>query len=674
VASLKFPDTGTRLVVLPSGKPAIGVVGYLYADKTLTIPAEVYYDANGTKGDRIAALAIGGVPITLNAYGEQPDYWGPTDGTDRLYLVVNGVVSGVDADYNSRIDAVEIRTAALEPGGSAAATPATRTVSTTAPLSGGGDLSANRILGVSAATAGAVGVVQLAGDLTGTATSPTVAPGAITEPKTAAGLIGRLYAASSGVREVLANDPFFGTAGTRSAFINALDAAETLGKWTHVIIPAGVTIDVLGGLSMSGRSAQIKGRGAGVTGTTVAGSAIIASTQSGPVVDLTGYGDPTNFQGKVEPLSHLVIKGSGLADATKANAGIKAGSLSSVHLHDLAILGTGGPCINLAPSPGDAFYLSDLERIVLSGPVGAKINNVPWFYANECNGNRFRGIGLRSLLASADVGVSGAVVVEGNVTYPAYGNLFDAWWFEFLHPPAGGTIFNHAANLSTIRDFSWHDCRMEAGAAGSGTSFIRLTPPAAQDFGANLLLGDIPGDNGESNYIDTGVDVRQSRNVIVGTKNYKGKNVTLAAGVSRTYVHLGGGVSGASDPAFVDNSGSTDNHLVDEYAQSEIRPPAWTQVRATGTSSVHRSKLAADTTERFDVDASGKMAWGSGAAARDVNLYRKAANVLGTDDSVFLADQGAPPATPTAGGILFAQGGALKFVGSSGTVTTLAPA
>lgn len=53
-------------------------------------------------------------------------------------------------------------------------TPTSRTISTTAPLTGGGDLSANRTLAVSGATTGAVGVVQLAGDLGGTATAPTV--------------------------------------------------------------------------------------------------------------------------------------------------------------------------------------------------------------------------------------------------------------------------------------------------------------------------------------------------------------------------------------------------------------------------------------------------------------------------------------------------------------------
>lgn len=56
---------------------------------------------------------------------------------------------------------------------------ATRTISTTAPLTGGGDLSANRTFAVSDATTGAKGVLQLAGDLAGTAAAPRLASGVV---------------------------------------------------------------------------------------------------------------------------------------------------------------------------------------------------------------------------------------------------------------------------------------------------------------------------------------------------------------------------------------------------------------------------------------------------------------------------------------------------------------
>jgi hypothetical protein len=53
------------------------------------------------------------------------------------------------------------------------------------------------------------------------------------------------------------------------------------------------------------------------------------------------------------------------------------------------------------------------------------------------------------------------------------------------------------------------------------------------------------------------------------------------------------------------------------------------------------------------------------------SLFRKATGVLGVTHPVFLSNQGAPPATQTGGGTLYVEGGALKYKGSSGTVTTL---
>ncbi|MFF7130692.1 hypothetical protein ACFZA6_45075, partial [Streptomyces sp. NPDC008240] len=83
------------------------------------------------------------------------------------------------------------------------------------------------------------------------------------------------------------------------------------------------------------------------------------------------------------------------------------------------------------------------------------------------------------------------------------------------------------------------------------------------------------------------------------------------------------------------------------------------------------------------------------STARDVNLYRMNTAVVGTDNSfqvgtnlrlnttsvgggtgVFgLANASVVPAsTPTGGGVLYVEAGALKYKGSSGTVTVLAPA
>jgi hypothetical protein len=48
----------------------------------------------------------------------------------------------------------------------------------------------------------------------------------------------------------------------------------------------------------------------------------------------------------------------------------------------------------------------------------------------------------------------------------------------------------------------------------------------------------------------------------------------------------------------------------------------------------YKSKVAGDSVDRFIVQADGAFAWGPGNAARDTNLYRSAANVLKTDDSL----------------------------------------
>lgn len=409
--------------------------------------------------------------------------------------------------------------------------------------------------------------------------------------------------------EVDAGDAQYGTPGTRAAFIAALDAAEAIGKGTVVRIPAGLTIDVVSTLSMSGRSCQIIGAGAGATSATVANISVIkASAQTGPVIDFAGYLPPYSFKGKIQPLANVMIQGSGVADPTKVNSGIKITAMSSAYFHDIAIMNTGGPCLELASNPGNAAYLCDFERIMFGAPVSAGANDVPWFYANESNGNRFRGFGFRAHNATGDVGASGAVVFEGNATYAPHDNLFDAWWVENLHFPTGGTFFHHAANMSVIRDFQFFDSSMEAGAA-SGTSFFRFVPPVTNNLGGNMLHGVIPGDNNTAVYIHTGVDMQQSRNSVIGVKGYRGKNVTIAATIDYTYVLLAGSIAAATGAAFVVNSTATHNVLIDEINGDQYRGGVAVQLnnvaqpKVASTTSSATPTPTGDTAEVYSVTA-----------------------------------------------------------------------
>lgn len=106
-------------------------------------------------------------------------------------------------------------------------------------------------------------------------------------------------------------------------------------------------------------------------------------------------------------------------------------------------------------------------------------------------------------------------------------------------------------------------------------------------------------------------------------------------------------------------------------------------------------RVVGDVADRFAVLANGRLEWGGGTATRDTNLYRSAADVLATDDNfkvtqnllVNTVSSGSgvgvigianattvPSINPTGGGVLYVEGGALKYRGSSGTVTVIAPA
>lgn len=118
-------------------------------------------------------------------------------------------------------------------------------------------------------------------------------------------------------------------------------------------------------------------------------------------------------------------------------------------------------------------------------------------------------------------------------------------------------------------------------------------------------------------------------------------------------------------------------------------------LQLTGTDSGNRligGNIPADTNNRFSVEVSGRIEWGSGAAARDVNLFRSSADVLRTDDSLSVGTNlrvnttstasgvgifamanatTLPTGTPAGGGVLYVEAGALKYKGSSGTITVL---
>ncbi len=133
-------------------------------------------------------------------------------------------------------------------------------------------------------------------------------------------------------------------------------------------------------------------------------------------------------------------------------------------------------------------------------------------------------------------------------------------------------------------------------------------------------------------------------------------------------------------------------------AQPSSSPGAGAAFDAQLTASTDRGvqlTVSGDANRRFVILTSGEISWGDGTASRDVNLYRATADVLKTDDSLtvgvnlrinttsvaagvgVLAMANAttlPSGTPSGGGVIYVEGGALKYKGSSGTITTIANA
>ena len=364
---------------------------------------------------------------------------------------------------------------------------------------------------------------------------------------------------------------------TRTDVIEALNDAEARGEGTVVYFPAGV-YELSTGLSLSGYSCQLRGDGATGTLTNPTGTVLKASTQSGPVLDYTGWVRPESFQGRTIHGGFHVV-GSGVADPTRNNSGVRLTAMSSATFTDISVRKTGGPCWEHASAPGGGVYLCDFERIVLTTPTGAKANDVAYAIMDESNGNRFRGWGIRGT-STPEVGVSGAVILKGNATFSPHDNLFDGWWIESLALPTGATIFHFAANATMINNFQFFDVYKEA--AATGTSHFRFVPPTVNDYGGNLLTGVIPGrDPTPPTSVDMGVDMRQSRNSIRGVKGYRGTNVTLAVGVTNTDIELGGAFAGGTDPAVVDSSASATNRYVDHQLRTETQG-AWRRDESVG--------------------------------------------------------------------------------------------
>lgn len=269
-------------------------------------------------------------------------------------------------------------------------------------------------------------------------------------------------------------------------------------------------------------------------------------------------------------------------------------------------------------------------------------------------------LGVASL-AHAD-GVSTQYTVPAGIPVEQYRPI--AWIMYHYDSPGsaanGGDIHNHL-NFETTD--------------ASGKNVItRLQISAFED----IALVSFPSSD---------VKVIAGRRFIVGS-NINGLTVIHQPSDNQVVMKTGGSTSIWSDTKWrlsptqgnpggrLDVREPTDATALRVAGESATRnvPLVSLETAVAGDGNIIGVKRTPDAGNVFALRANGRIEIGDGSATRDTNLYRRAANVLGTDDAVFLGNQAAPPATPTAGGVLYVEAGALKYKGSAGTVTTLGAA
>lgn len=485
------------------------------------------------------------------------------------------------------------------------------------------------------------------------------------------------------VRELGVNPKTFGAVGDgvandTAAIQAAVNATGTAGG--DVFLPPGVFMN--DGISLAGRSCGF--RGVGPKTVLKARTGI-----TGAVLDCTGWIGPGGEIGSAF-IGNFNIEGDGVADATKTHYGINTSTVRGCEFANIGILNTGGPGWFSIWN-----WATTFRNITIGPPAGATTNSVPYaYFRGWMNGCRFIGIGFRRYTGTTD----GPVIwkIEDDGTSLTHDSLFSGIWFEFQQLPEGGALMDFAVNSCIIETPQCFDLGGTTNAQ-TDSAHIRLRGPvngASTNYGGNRIHGTIPGRTTQANRIAWGVDLLQTGNQVIGTKGFNGWNVRLNTGVDYTHVHLGGRVSGVSQIGWSDLSAATNNVLVDEH--THLRTSAAMHYR-DGGGITWRDKAGANTTHVLNTYGTASSPGAILKAA--VNNYPalrvdphashlggaqvlQVRNAAGTADlfsvlangQIPIANRTAVPTTPASGGVLSASGGALYWVGSSGTVTMIGPA
>jgi hypothetical protein len=281
--------------------------------------------------------------------------------------------------------------------------------------------------------------------------------------------------------------------------------------------------------------------------------------------------------------------------------------------------------------------------------TGAFSNQPYLFYTNSIERMRIDasgnvGIGTTAPAAALDVG--GASFIR-NTRYGA-----DS---AYVQRRANGTISSPTASLigeTQIVRFDYYD----------GASFI----PAAQISAAvdgTPGTNDMPGRIVFSTTADGAATptermrIDSAGNVGIGTPSPGGRLEVTGAGSSIVDARLR-----VNNP----NTSSNSTAILDLYSNSRTRAEIYGQQDGTGNGGfliLNTSDTAGALQERMRLTSDGNL------GVRTSTQFGSGVGVIGVANATTV-----PTTNPTGGGVLYVEGGALKYRGSSGTVTTIANA
>lgn len=228
---------------------------------------------------------------------------------------------------------------------------------------------------------------------------------------------------------------------------------------------------------------------------------------------------------------------------------------------------------------------------------------------------------------------------SSHATSLARNNTFRNIVFEQCH---GGGILAESLSGTLLEGCYCWDCTTTSIKADF-FSFVKNATNASGCQATTFLNCGRVGDGPDTGIQDINLDVNAVQTTIIGF-SARGTGVVpridLAASLSSHIIGLqasstvtgtaGAGYVSTEPGALTVRSGVDANmvQVVNDLAGGNVNAPAYRYEGATSGSLFFTSRVTGDTTAPFVATARGSLAWGSGAATRDVTLSRGAANRL----------------------------------------------